>query len=106
SGMFQTLYASEPAQTLMLFTALEYYVLVTLPFWVLSAALPYFLLLAVASLMASVGVCVVAGIQASLPKGKRRWWSRPLVALLFFLQPIVRGWERYRGRLRLRLPAQ
>src|SRR5437667_3243989 len=25
-----------------------------------------------------------------------RSWSRPLVALLFFLQPIVRGWARYK----------
>jgi cellulose synthase/poly-beta-1,6-N-acetylglucosamine synthase-like glycosyltransferase len=106
SGHFQTLYASEPAATLMLFTALEYHVLVTLPLWVLSAAFPYFLLLAAASLLASVGVCAAAGAQARLPKGKRRWWSRPLVALLFLLQPIVRGWERYRGRLQLRLPAE
>jgi cellulose synthase/poly-beta-1,6-N-acetylglucosamine synthase-like glycosyltransferase len=106
SGMFQTLYASEPALTLMLFTALEYHVLVSLPLWVLSAAFPYFLLLAAASLMASVGICAAAGAQASLPRGRRRWWSRPLVALLFFLQPIVRGWERYRGRLQLRLPVE
>lgn len=106
SGQFQTLYASEPALTLMLFTALEYHVLVTLPFWVLSAAFPYFLILAVASLLASLGVCAAAGAQALLPRGKRRWWSRPLVTLLFLLQPIVRGWERYRGRLQLRLPAE
>jgi glycosyltransferase involved in cell wall biosynthesis len=106
SGLFQTLYASEPALTLMLFTTLEYHVLVTLPLWVLSAAFPYFFLLAATSLLASVGICVAAGAQASLPKGKRRWWLRPLVALLFFLQPIVRGWERYRGRLQLRLPAE
>jgi GT2 family glycosyltransferase len=106
SGQFQTLYASEPAATLMLFTAPEYHVLVTLPLWVLSAAFPYFLVLAAASFLASVGICVAAGAQATLPKGKRRWWSRPLVALLFFLQPVARGWERYRGRLQLRLPAQ
>src|SRR6185436_2117214 len=28
-------------------------------------------------------------------------WSRPLVAALFFLQPVVRGLARYRGRLTL-----
>src|SRR5688572_11360092 len=86
SGLFQMLYASGPATTLMLFTALEYHVLATLPLWILSAAFPYLLLLAVTSLLASAGICVAAGVQASLPKGKRRWWSRPLVALLFFLQ--------------------
>jgi hypothetical protein len=41
-------------------------------------------------------------MQAVLPRTKLHWWSRPLVALLFFLQPIVRGWARYRGRLAVR----
>ena len=40
-----------------------------------------------------------AAFQAEVPKGKARLWSRPLVALLYFLQPIVRGWARYQGRL-------
>lgn len=104
SGLFQTLYTSEPALTLMLFTTLEYHVLVTLPLWVLSAAFPYLLLLAATSLLCSVGFCVAAGAQAALPPARRRWWSRPLVALLFFLQPIVRGWQRYQGRLQWRSP--
>jgi hypothetical protein len=49
-----------------------------------------------------IAVCAAAGAQADLPRDKRRAWSRPLIALLFYLQPIVRGWARYRGRL---LPA-
>jgi hypothetical protein len=102
---FQTLYASEPVLTLMLFTTLEYHLLVTLPFWVLSAMFHYLLPLAIASSLCSLGISAAAGAQASLPKGRTRWWSRPLVALLFFLQPIVRGIERYEGRLRLRPPA-
>jgi len=102
SAMFQTLYASEPAVTLMLLTTLEYHVLVTLPLWVLTVTFHHLLPLAITSLLISVGVCVAAGVQASLPRAKRRWWSRPLVALLFFLQPIARGWARYSGRLRLR----
>jgi O-antigen biosynthesis protein len=102
SGMFQTLYASQPALTLMFCTTLEYHVLVTLPLWVLSVTFRHLLPVAVTSLLLSLGVCAVAGAQASLPKGRRRWWSRPLVALLFFLQPIARGWERYAARLRLR----
>ena len=106
SAPFQTLYASNPALTLMLVTTLDYHLLVTLPLLVLSAMFHYLLPLAVASLLLSVGVCAAAGAQATLPKSKTRWWSRPLVALLFFLQPIVRGWERYEGRLRLRLPAK
>jgi len=102
SAPFQTLYASSPAFILMLCTTLEYHVLVTLPLWVLSVTFHWLLPLAVTSLLVSVAVCVTAGAQATLPRENTRWWSRPLVALLFFLQPIARGWERYAGRLRLR----
>jgi GT2 family glycosyltransferase len=102
SAPFQTLYAAGPALLLMLCTTLEYHVLITLPLWVLSVTFHPLLPLAITSLLISLGVCAAAGMQASLPKNKMRWWSRPLVALLFFLQPIVRGWERYAGRLRLR----
>jgi GT2 family glycosyltransferase len=99
SAGFQSLYASEPALTLMLFTAIEYHVLVTLPLWVLTVIFHHLLPLAAGSLLVSLGVCVAAGGQASLPRNKTRRWSRPLVALLFFMQPIVRGWARYRGRM-------
>jgi hypothetical protein len=70
---------------------------------VLSVTFHALLPVAIASLLVSIGVCVVAGMQASLLKSKTRWWSRPLVALLYFLQPIVRGWERHQSRLALRL---
>ena len=93
----------------MLCTTLEYHVLVTLPLWILSTIFLALLSLAVASLALSLGVCAAAAAQAELPAGKLRLWSRPLIALLFFLQPIVRGWARYRGRLALRpvpLPTQ
>src|SRR6185436_18472561 len=60
----------------------------------------HFLLpIALTSLLLSIAVCIVTAIQAELPPGKTRLWSRPLIALLFFLQPIVRGWARYQGRL-------
>jgi O-antigen biosynthesis protein len=44
-------------------------------------------------------MCITAAAQADMPKTKKHWAFRPLVALLFFLQPITRGWARYRGRL-------
>jgi O-antigen biosynthesis protein len=99
SAAFQTLYASAPAVTLMLCTTLEYHLLITLPLWVLSLTFPLFWPLAITSFAISLGVCAAAGAQAQIPKAKRHQWSRPLVALLFFLQPIVRGWARYQGRL-------
>jgi hypothetical protein len=83
----------------MLCTTLEYHVLITLPLWILSGIFHYLLPLAITSMLASLAVCVAAASQAELPQSKERAWSRPLVAWLFFLQPIVRGWARYQGRL-------
>jgi glycosyltransferase involved in cell wall biosynthesis len=99
TGFFQSIYRSEPATALMLCTSLEYHALVNLPLLALSVPFRLLLPVALASCAVSLGVCVVAGAQADLPPNKRRFWSRPLVALLFFLQPIVRGWARYQGRL-------
>jgi O-antigen biosynthesis protein len=98
SAGYQSLYSTQPALTLMVCTTLEYHVLVSLPLWVLSVTFHHLLPLAITSLVIPIGVCAAAGAQAALPKN-RRWWSRPLVALLFFLQPVVRAWARYQGRL-------
>jgi len=102
SAGFQKVYAPSPATTLMLCTILEYHLFVVLPLWILTGILHHLLPLAIASLLLPVSVCALAGAQAALPKEKITWWSRPLVALLFFLQPIVRGLARYQGRLALR----
>lgn len=101
SGWFQTLYAPRPASTLMLSTSIEYHVLVVVPLLVLSATWHWLLPVAIATAMIPLGVCVAAGAQAMLPQDRIRWWSRPLVALLYLLQPIARGYSRYRGRFRL-----
>ncbi len=102
SAGFAAIYAVEPANNLMFVSALEYHVLVTLPLWVLTVSFHHLLPLAITSFLVSLGFCAAAGFQAALPAGRHRWWSRPLVALLFFLQPIVRGWARYQGRLAMR----
>jgi len=99
TAFFQTIYRSQPASALMLVTTLEYHVLVTLPLLILSAPFHRILPLGLASALLSMGVCVFAACQSELDPGQREFWSRPLVALLHFLQPIVRGWARYRGRL-------
>ena len=46
-------------------------------------------------------VGVVAGFEANLSRDHHRWWSRPLVGLLFLLQPVWRGLARYRSRMAL-----
>lgn len=99
SGFFQKLYASQPPFALMLPTVLEFHIFVTLPLLLLSVYFSQFIWLAVASFGLSLGICIAAAAQAELPQQKKRYWSRPLIALLFFLQPIVRGWERYKSRL-------
>jgi GT2 family glycosyltransferase len=101
SGLFQTLYAPPPAFGLMLATSLEYHVLVTAPLLVLAVPFHFLWPLGVASFLLSHALCVAAASQAQIEKSKKRFWSRPLVALLCFLQPIARGWARYEGRLRI-----
>jgi GT2 family glycosyltransferase len=86
----QTIYAPAAPRNWMIFTKLEFHAFVTLPLMLLSLWFAPLAWLAAASLLLSAGVCMLAGARADLPPNKRRWWSRPLVALLFFLQPIVR----------------
>ena len=99
SGFFQTLYTGQPEYALMFLTSIEYHVLVTLPLLVLGAVMRPLVPIGIASALVSVSVCLAASLQAELPKAKRIARSRPLVALLFFLQPVVRGWARYSGSL-------
>ena len=99
SAGFSFLYNTQPDSLLFFVCTLEYHLLVALPLWVLSVSFQQFLPLAVTSLLVTAGFCIGAAAQAQLPPGRIRWWSRPLVGTLFFLQPIVRGWARYQGRL-------
>jgi len=106
SAFFQSIYAPSPSMFLMLMTSLEWHVLVTLPLMTLGVAgagvkFPLLLPLGIASALASLTLCIVAGRQAEIPKAKRTFWSRPLVAWLFLVQPIMRGWARYSERLML-----
>lgn len=106
SAFFQSIYAPSPSMFLMLITSLEWHVLVTLPLLTLGIAgagvkFPLLLPLGIASALASLTLCVIAGRQAEIPAAKRTFWSRPLVAWLFLVQPIVRGWARYSERLML-----
>lgn len=96
---FQSLYQGPPSYALMALTSLEYHVLITLPLLVLGSVVPWLLPLGLASAGLSLGVCAWTAMRAELPS-RRNPWSRPLVGLLHLLQPVVRGWARYRGRLR------
>lgn len=100
SGLFQSIYSASPGLTLLVVTSLEYYALITVPLLVLGAVVPHLTAFGLASIAVSVGMCIAVAWQAELPRNKRRIWSRPLIALLFLLQPIVRGLARHRGHLR------
>jgi glycosyltransferase involved in cell wall biosynthesis len=98
SAFFQRLYASSLVTPFTYCTTLGYHIFVNLPLIGLAFSFDLFLPLAAASLTLSLGSCAVAAFQAILPPAKCRLWSRPLIALLFFLQPIVRDWARFKSR--------
>lgn len=98
SSFFQRLYAPNPVPPFMYCTSLGYHVFVNLPLLGLALNFEAFAPLAVVSVALSLGTCILAGLQANLLPHKRGFWSRPLVALLFCLQPIVRGWARFKWR--------
>lgn len=100
SGFFQTLYTAPPQLGPLIFTSFEYHLMVNLPLLTLSVVSSLFIPLALTSVMLSCAMPCVSAYQANLPPGKIRVWSRPLVALLFFLQPLVRGWARNRTRFK------
>jgi hypothetical protein len=83
----------------MLTTSLAYYSFVLIPLAILALYFDFAVPLALAAIVIPVVVCCTAAAQAELEPTKRRIWSRPLIACLFFLQPIVRGWVRFKLRL-------
>jgi O-antigen biosynthesis protein len=100
SGLFQTLYTPEPAGLVALLTSLEWHVVFTLGGVVLTALLPALWPLPVLTALATLSVAVLAASRAELAPAHRHPWSKPLVTLLYLIQPIVRSWPRYAQRLR------
>jgi len=100
TGLFQTLYTPEHAGMVGVLTSIEWHVVVTLGGALLAMLWPALWPLPVLTLAASLIVVGVAAARVELPPGQQRWWSKPLIALLCLLQPIVRGWPRYAPRLR------
>ena len=99
AGFFQSLYTPAPSFTMMLFTSLEYHVLINIPLQVLAVMFRGLVPTAIGAFLLPMVVSIAAAAQADLPRTQRRVWSRPLIAWLFFLQPIVRGWARYKGSM-------
>lgn len=58
----------------------------------------YFLILTGLGLVASFAICYRAACGVHLPRRHRSWMTRFLVGWLYFLQPVVRGFARYRAQ--------
>jgi O-antigen biosynthesis protein len=102
TALFQRVYDPGTESWLAGVTSVEFHAFITLPLLALGAAFPGLLPVGLAGLALSTSVAIVAGLQAELPRRQRAFWSRPLVSLLYFLQPIVRGWARHRWRFTAR----
>ncbi|MCD6339768.1 MAG: glycosyltransferase [Verrucomicrobia bacterium] len=96
---FQSVYAAAGSFPPALFLSLEYYALAVGPLLLLSALFPWLAPLAAAAFLLPPLQAARAAASAHIPRRQRRFWSRPLTALLWLLQPVVRGWARYRSRL-------
>lgn len=99
SGLFQTLYTPAPVGLLTLLTSLEWHVLVTLGGVLLTAVWPALWPLPVLTFLASWLYAGRAAWRVDVPIHKKKPWSRLVIAGLYLLQPIVRGWPRYAGRI-------
>jgi hypothetical protein len=102
SGLFQSLYTSENSGVLTLMTSLEWHVLVTLNGVLLAMLWPALWPLPTLTFLASIGVSSMAAGCVDLQPSQRRFWSRPMIALLHILQPVVRAWPKYAYRLKRR----
>lgn len=102
TAMFQTLYTPAADGLLPLLTSLEYHILLAVPLAILTVSAPWLWPLAASAFLVPPILCALVATRAVLPRDRRRWWSRPLVAILHHLQPLVRSTARYRVRLELR----
>jgi hypothetical protein len=72
---------------------------------VLAILFPPLLVVSAVMWAITLSVAIRMSVRAPLPKGAPRW-CRPLVAYLYALQPVLRGWSRWTHSLKhMRLPA-
>jgi O-antigen biosynthesis protein len=98
SGLFQCLYQPPSAHWAMLPTTLEWHVVVG----IMAAAgfvWPLLWLVATVMLVLSLAVAGVQACQAKIQKQHDGLFSRLIVLVFSYLQPLVRSYHRYRTRL-------
>lgn len=99
TGLFQTLYTSEPTGFYSLLTSLEWHFIVTLGASLLAFLLPQLWPVPLLALLASVFTSYLMARRVALPAHQNKWLSRPLLLFLFFMQPLVRALPRYSRNL-------
>ena len=98
-GLFQTLYQPPASLISYLPLTLEWNVGAALLFiyLVLSGGNPW---LGIAPFLLSWSYCISGALRAPIDSRFQGWRGRLLVALLIYLGPLVRSWERYLWRVR------
>ncbi|MBL9135974.1 MAG: glycosyltransferase [Verrucomicrobiales bacterium] len=100
TGMFQTLYTPASEGLTAIVASLEYHIVVVLPLALLALSMPGLWSATLIALLLPMALAGVAGYSTPLARGARgRWWARPVLSFLFYLQPLVRGAARHRARL-------
>lgn len=102
TAMFQTLYTPAADGLLPILTSPEFLVLVVVPACVFALAFNWLWPVALVTVLLPPFLALAAASRVVTPPDRTRWWTRPLVAVLFLLQPLVRGTARHRARLNLR----
>lgn len=116
SGMFQTIYSPPQVWWPLLALSLEWWVVIVLLLGLAQVAHATVVLFHASGALEELGnpliftpvlmvlvtivvAYLVAG-QASPPVHQRRWWSRLLIAAMQILQPVERGFARYKTRFK------
>ncbi|MCC6233460.1 MAG: glycosyltransferase [Verrucomicrobiales bacterium] len=99
TGLFQTLYTAGPDSLIPAFTSFAYHLLVALPLLVLAFPVTWLRPVTLVACLIPVGAALIAAHATALVGPQHRPWSRALLALLFYLQPLVRGLAQLRARL-------
>jgi glycosyltransferase involved in cell wall biosynthesis len=101
TGLFQTIYRRPASMIVMMMMSIEWHLLAMFV-TVVGLAFPPLLWVALLMFLTPLVLSAVASSQAPAPKHKH-WLSSPLIALLNYRQPIVRGWARYSVRLKAKV---
>ena len=99
TGMFQCLYQPAPCHWALIPSTLEWHGIAALLAVAALVVWPPLGWLTVAMITLAVAVAALRALESRLPAEHRHWRARVLIALLCYLQPLVRSWVRYQVRL-------